>query len=389
VAQTRRHLLQVKTFKKPFKIDRLCAKETSVHTVDLLAEAAARSASDLHIVPNCAPMARIDGELIPLGNWPPLTPKQCVELIYELLGPEQRQRLEKEWNLDFTVAADQMRYRGNAFVQRNGLQAVLRLIPVKIPTPEDLLVPPIVTQMTELQAGLVIVTGPTGSGKSTTMASLINLINQRRQGHIVTIEDPIEFIYTNKKCVVTQREIGIHTPTFVGALKSILRQDPNVVLIGEMRDLETIAATITVAETGHLVFATLHSPDAPQAVERIIDVFPARQQQQIRTQLASVLKGVIAQQLLPRLGGGGRVAAREIMVVSAAIANLIRQGRTHEIYSAIETGSSIGMISMERAMTELARRNLIAPSQITSRQTPIEAPAPRRRTSDFQGPPLT
>jgi twitching motility protein PilT len=240
------------------------------------------------------------------------------------------------------------------------MEAVLRIISGKIPSPEELALPPVITDLANLPRGLVLVTGPTGSGKSTVLACLINLINQRRHSHILTIEDPIEFIYENKNSVVRQREIGQQSHNFAAALKHALRQDPDVVMIGEMRDLETIGAALTMAETGHLVFATLHTTDAAQTVDRIIDVFPAHQQQQIRAQLSTVLKAVICQTLLPKLNAKGRVAAREIMIVTPAIANLIREGKSHQIYGAIDTGVRVGMISLDKALLDLVKRGLIS-----------------------------
>jgi len=316
-------------------------------------------ASDVHVVPGSPPLFRIDGQLLPMANQPIMIADQTQQFILQLLNEQQRLRLADEFSVDFSLNFSDMRYRGSALFQRNGLEAILRLVPISIPTPEELLLSPIITDLANLKSGLVLVTGPTGAGKSTTMACLIDLINQRRRGNIITIEDPIEFLHANKNCVVSQREIGIHAKGFSAALRSVMRQDPDVVMIGEMRDLETIAASVTVAETGHLVLATLHSTDAAQAIDRIIDVFPARQQQQIRIQLASVLRGVIAQTLLPRAQGKGRVAVREIMMVNAAISNLIRSGKTHEIYSAIEMGAREGMISLGRAMSELVKKGLV------------------------------
>jgi twitching motility protein PilT len=326
---------------------------------DLLRQVAASGASDLHLVCNCPPMVRIHGELKPFTQLSNVDGAQCAELIGQLLNPEQRQRLTQEWSVDFTFALENCRFRANIFYQRLGLEAVLRVIPNRIPGPAELMLPPAIMQIADLPNGLVLVTGPTGSGKSTTLACIIDQINERRHGNIVTIEDPIEFIYANKLCVVSQREIGQHTPDFKTALKFVLRQDPDVVLLGEMRDLETIGAALTIAETGHLVLATLHSMDAPQAIDRIIDVFPSRQQQQVRTQLAGVLKTVVAQTLLPRRDERGRVAAREIMQVTPAISNLIRQGKTHEIYSAIEMGVGEGMVTLGRAIAELVRAGLV------------------------------
>jgi len=330
--------------------------------IELLRSAAAQQASDLHLVSGAPPMVRLQGELIPIPGLPAFSADECSRLIMQMLSEPQRARLENEWSLDFTLSVDQIRYRANVFYQRNGMEAALRVIPTHIPTPEELLLPSSVIALTDLNRGLVLVTGPTGSGKSTTIASLLDLVNEKRRGNIITVEDPIEFVYANKKCIVSQREVGQHTPNFTAALKYVLRQDPDVVLIGEMRDFETISAALTVAETGHLVFATLHAVDAAQAVDRIIDVFPSRQQQQVRTQLAGVLKSIVAQTLLPRLDGRGRVAVREIMHMTPAVANLIRQGKTHEIYSAIEMGNSQGMVTLGRALADLIRKGLIDPS---------------------------
>ncbi len=357
-----------------------------MQALDLLTEAALQRASDVHIVPGAPPLYRIDGQLIALPNARAYTPQETQQLILGLLTDEQRARFGKEHSIDFSINLPDVRYRGNALFQRNGMEAVLRLIPTEIPTPEELMLPPVVTDLANLPAGLVLVTGPTGAGKSTTMACLVDLINQRRRGNIITIEDPIEFVHSNKNCVVSQREIGIHAPGFAIALRYVMRQDPNVVLVGEMRDLETISAAVTVAETGHLVLATLHSNDAPQAVDRMIDVFPARQQQQIRAQLAGVLKAVIAQTLMPRAHGKGRVAVREIMIVNAAIGNLIRTGKTHEIYSAIEMGAREGMISLNRAIGELAKKGLITAQDLSLRHAGVEVPAHKRRGTDFMGP---
>jgi twitching motility protein PilT len=358
-----------------------------VQTVDLLRQATARKASDLHLVPGACPLLRIDGNLVQLTNFPMLPHKQIVDLMSQLLTEDQRARLEREYTLDFSLNFELTRYRVNICYQRNGLEAVFRIIPLQIPTPEELMLAPAIVRFAELTHGLVLVTGATGSGKSTTIACLIELINQNRHAHIVTIEDPIEFVYVNKKCVVSQREVGIHTPGFSSALKYVLRQDPDVVVIGEMRDYETISSAISVAETGHLVFATLHALDAPQAIDRMIDVFPGHQIQQIRTQLAGVLKAVVSQTLLPRADGIGRVAAREIMQVTPAVANLLRQGKTHEIYSAIEMGAAQGMMSLERALTDLVKKNLITPEELSNRTKGMENFGSKlRRGMDGSGP---
>lgn len=324
----------------------------------LLRESLSLSASDVHITPGYPPMVRVAGIMQALRGYPLIEPADAIELFREISNDEHRQRLQSELALDFTWGFGKHRFRANAAFTRTGLQLCFRIIPMTIPTPDELMLPTPIIELADLPRGLVLVTGTAGAGKSTTLACLLNLINQRRQATIMTIEDPIEFIFPPRRSLVTQREIGTHSPSFDRALKDVLRQDPDVVMIGEMRDLETISAAITVAETGHLVYATLHSYDAPSAVDRIIDVFPSRQQQQIRTQLAGTLKAIISQVLIPAKGGG-RVAAREILIVTPAIANLVRQGRSHEIASAIEMGHAQGMVSMERSIQELVRTGVI------------------------------
>src|SRR3989344_8280915 len=329
--------------------------------IDILKSAVQKGASDIHLVIGQPPMTRVDGMLQPMKDFPALTADESRRVIFSLLSDYQRSRFEQEWELDFSVAVDNVsRFRANILLEKKGVEAVLRVISSKIPTPEELQLPSVITDLANLPRGLVLVTGPTGSGKSTTLACLINLINEKHKGHILTVEDPIEFVYENKNCVIRQRELGQQTKSFAAALKHALRQDPDVVLIGEMRDLETIAAALTVAETGHLVFGTLHTTDAAQTVDRIIDVFPAHQQQQVRTQLSNSLKAVIGQTLLPRAGGKGRVAAREIMLVTPAIANLIREGKTHQIYGAIDTGARVGMVSLDKSLSDLARKGVIS-----------------------------
>jgi twitching motility protein PilT len=350
-----------------------------MNIVDLLREASTQGASDVHIVPGSPPLLRINGALMPLPGRSAFSAEETQQMILQLLTDQQRSRLAQDFVIDFSMNMEQTRYRGNVVFQRCGLEAVLRLIPTQIPSPEELMFSPFLIELANLKSGLILVTGPTGAGKSTTLACLIDLINQKRRGNIITIEDPIEFFHSNKSCVVSQREIGIHATSFSGALRSVMRQDPDVVMIGEMRDLETISAAITVAETGHLVLATLHSSDAPQALDRVIDVFEARQQQQIRTQLAAVLKAVVAQTLLPRAGGGGRVPLREVMVVTPAVANLIRSGKNHEIYSAMEMGAREGMISSGRALAELAKKGLIDSQEAQSRQSASEMLTFKRR----------
>lgn len=328
--------------------------------VEILKTAVQRGASDIHLVIGHPPMARVRGAIVSLEEYPVINAEESRKLIYEILDDEQRTKFEQNWELDCSFSLrDVSRFRVNVLMQKNGAEAVLRVISSKIPMPEELGLGPSITQFSEIPRGLVLVTGPTGSGKSTTLASLINIINRKRSEHILTIEDPIEFVYEGQSCIVRQREVGQQTKSFTSALKYALRQDPDVVLIGEMRDLETISAALTIAETGHLAFATLHTTDAAQTVDRIIDVFPPHQQQQVRVQLSVTLKGVVSQTLLPKSDGVGRVAAREIMVVTPAIANLIREGKTHQIYSAIETGAKFGMISLDRALVNLVNEGQV------------------------------
>jgi len=328
----------------------------------LLKAAVDQGASDIHICPNKPAMMRLNGQIIPIMNMPPLTGEQTKTLIYALLYDEQKQKLEENWELDCSFAMTGVsRFRLNVLMTRNGLEAVMRVIPSKIPTPEEINLMPSITNLSTLPRGLVLVTGPTGSGKSTTLACLLNQINEKKKGHMLTIEDPIEFTYESKSCIVRQREVGQHTKSFNNALRAALREDPNVILVGEMRDLETIQLTITAAETGHLTFATLHTQDAPSTVDRIIDVFPSHQQTQVRVQLAAGLQAVVSQILLPRKDGKGRVAAREVMVMTPAISNLIREGKTHMIYSAIETGAKFGMVPMDRSLSNLVTQGIVDP----------------------------
>jgi twitching motility protein PilT len=328
--------------------------------IDVLRVAVKQGASDVHLVIGKPPMARILGEMVELSGFEPLSAEEAKRLIYSILYDEQKQKFEEHLELDCSFAvANLARFRVNVLMQRSGVEAVLRIISSKIPDPETLRLGPTILDFANLPRGLVLVTGPTGSGKSTTLACLINIINSTRREHILTIEDPIEFVYEHKKCVVRQREVGQSTRSFSEALRHALRQDPDVILVGEMRDLETISLAITAAETGHLCFGTLHTTDAAQTVDRIIDVFPPHQQQQVRVQLSTTLKGVVCQTLIPRTEGEGRVAAREIMVVTPAIANLIREGKTHMIYNAIETGSKFGMVPLDRALADLVKDGLI------------------------------
>ncbi len=326
----------------------------------LLKTAVEKGASDIHITVGKPPMMRLSGELVPIVESAPLSSEHTRALIYALLYDEQKRRLEETWELDCSFALTGVsRFRLNVLNTKNGVEAVMRVIPSKIPAPEDLALMPSIVQLANLPRGLVLVTGPTGSGKSTTLACLLNLINEKKKSHILTIEDPIEFTYEAKASLIRQREVGQHTKSFGHALRAALREDPNVILVGEMRDLETIQLTITASETGHLTFATLHTQDAPSTVDRIIDVFPSHQQTQIRVQLSTCLQAVVSQILLPRKDGKGRVAAREVMIMTPAISNLIREGKTHMIYGAIETGAKFGMISMDRSLANLVIQGVI------------------------------
>lgn len=329
---------------------------------EILSKAYQMGASDIHIVIGKPPLMRLKGQIVPVDiNIPEITSEVSKTLIYSILYAEQRQKFEENLELDCSFELKNVaRFRVNVFMQKNGVEAVLRIIPSIIPLPSEIGLTDAVVDFINLPRGLVLVTGPTGSGKSTTLACLINLIVNSKPYNIITIEDPIEFSFTSNVAVVRQREVGTSTKSFANALRSALREDPDVILVGEMRDLETISLAITAAETGHLVFATLHTNDAPSTVDRIIDVFPPHQQQQIRIMLSNSLKGVVCQTLLPRKDGVGRVAAREVMVVTPAIANLIREGKTHMIYNAIETGAKFGMISMDRALLELVENGVVS-----------------------------
>ena len=332
-----------------------------VNINDLLRFTVEKKASDLHLAVGLRPSIRLYGEIKPLEDFPPLSKEAAAQLIYSMITQEQREEFEKEWELDFSYKIEGLcRFRANLYRQLDGIGIAIRVIPFKIPTPEELNLTPEVIRLTELNNGLVLVVGSTGNGKSTTLAALINKINQTEPRHIITIEDPVEFIYPHARAMVTQRQVGTHTSSFTRALKYALREDPDVILVGEMRDLETISAALGIAETGHLVFATLHTPDALQTVDRIIDVFPPYQQQQIRTMLAGVLKGVICQQLLTLKDGNGRTAAREVLIVTPAVANLIRKGHTHQLYSIIQTGTNMGMMTMDSDVRRLAQQGIIS-----------------------------
>lgn len=327
--------------------------------VDILVEVLERNASDLHLSVGAPPVIRVSGKLIRL-DYPSLTSNDTRDLIYSILSQDQRQRLENEWEIDFSYSVPgRARFRVNAYFQRNSLGAAFRLIPAQIKTVEDLMLPAGLHAMAKKPRGFVVITGPTGSGKSTTLAALIREINETREEHIMTIEDPIEFLHRHAKSIVNQREVGTDTKSFNRALKSVLRQDPDVILVGEMRDTETMQTAMTAAETGHLVFATLHTQDAPQTIDRIIDVFPPHQQSQVRVQLAATLMGICTQQLLPTVDGTDRIPACEVLVPTPAVRNLIREGKTHQIYSVMQTGSQYGMQTMDTSLADLVRRGKI------------------------------
>lgn len=326
----------------------------------LLQEVIKRNASDLHIQVAMPPMFRVDGTLAPIPSYQPLTEPDVESLIFSVLDEEQKKILLKDKEFDFSFAfGDQARFRVNAFHESGNLAMALRVIPSKIFTVEELGLPPIVSKFADYPRGLVLVTGPTGSGKSTTLASVIHKINSEKSSHIITIEDPIEYMHKSIKSAVVQREVHYDTFSFGVALRSVLREDPDVVLIGEMRDLETIAAAITIAETGHLVLATLHTNSASQSVDRMIDVFPPHQQTQIRTQLSNILMAICSQRLIPTIGGG-RIAAAEILVATPAVRNIIREGKSHQLEAVIQTGSQFGMQAMDRTLADLVHKGVVS-----------------------------
>ena len=320
----------------------------------LLQEMIEREASDLHVTAGERPKLRVDGDITNSSVETVLTPKDTLQLAYSVLTEQQKKRFEFEDELDFSFGIQNLaRFRGNVFKQRGCVAMVLRMIPFSVRTFEDLGLPPVVARLAERPRGLILVTGPTGSGKSTTLAAMIDKINRDRKGHIITVEDPIEFIHRHQNCIVNQREIGTDTKSFAAALKYALREDPDIILVGEMRDLETISAALTIAETGHLVLATLHTNSAAESINRIIDVFPSTQQSQVRAQLAFVLEGVLTQTLLQKARGKGRMMACEIMVATPAIRALIRDDKVHQIYSALQSGKKHGMQTMSDALYQL------------------------------------
>ena len=325
---------------------------------ELLVTCIEKKASDLHLTEKEPPILRIDGKML-RTNLPQLTRDDLKKIIYSIMSNTQKEMFEKDLELDFSLALPGLdRFRVNIHMQKGSVEAAFRRVPLTIPRLEDLGLPPIILDLARKPSGLVLITGPTGMGKTTTLAAVVDLINNERECHIISIEDPIEFIFTNKKAIIKQREIYADTHSFADALKHALRQDPNVIIVGEMRDLETISTTLTAAETGHLVLATLHTPDAPQTIERIIDVFPPHQQQQVKLQLADCLQGVISQLLLPAIAKG-RVLASEILVATPGIRNLIREQELEQIPTLMQTGSQYGMRTMDKSLKELFNHGLI------------------------------
>jgi twitching motility protein PilT len=340
---------------------------------DFLMAVIDNGASDLHMTGGLPPMIRVHGELQPIKGYRKLLPQDLQEIIYGILTQKQREVFEENLELDVSYSLPgRARFRVNVFQQRDALGAVMRLIPYEIKTLDQLGLPEAVKSFAQLRRGLVLVTGITGSGKSTTLAGLVDIINEERAEHIMTVEDPIEFLHRHKRSVVNQREVGTDTRGFATALKHVLRQDPDVILVGEMRDLETISTALTAAETGHLVFGTLHTQDAPQSVDRVIDVFPPHQQQQIRVQLAGTLAGVVSQQLLPTADKKGRVVAAEILVATPAVRNLIREGKTHQIYTSMQAGGKFGMQVMDQHLAELVKNGDVSYEMALERAHHVE-----------------
>jgi twitching motility protein PilT len=334
--------------------------ENDINLNDLLMAVLARGASDLHLTTGARPALRINGALEQMEEQPILTPPVIQRVLYAALTQKQREKFEENLELDFAYSVPgRARFRVNIYRQRDSLGAAFRIIPFEIKKLEDLGVPPSVANFAQLSRGFVLVTGPTGSGKSTTLASLIDMANRTRSEHIMTVEDPIEFLHRHQKSLVNQREVGEDTWSFTNALKHVLRQDPDIILVGEMRDLETISVALTAAETGHLVFATLHTQDAAQTIDRIIDVFPPEQQQQVRVQLAGTLQGIVCQTLVKTADGKGRAVATEVLVATPAVRNLIREGKTHQIYSAMQAGAKHGMHTMDQHLADLVKRGRI------------------------------
>jgi twitching motility protein PilT len=335
-------------------------EDVQVPVPELLQALLDTQGSDLHLTAGVPPVVRVHGDLERLDQFPVLTPRALQGMIYAILPQKMREKFEQELELDMSYALPgKARFRVNVYFQRDSVGAAFRLIPYEIKSIQDLALPGVVADLARFQRGFVVVTGPTGSGKSTTLAAMVDVVNKERAGHIMTVEDPIEFLHTHQRCIVNQREVGADTHGFSAALKHVLRQDPDVILVGEMRDLETISTAITAAETGHLVFATLHTQDAPQTIDRIIDVFPPHQQQQVRVQLATTLQGVVTQQLVQTVDGKGRAAACEVLVTTPAIRSLIREGKVHQIYSAMQAGGRFGMQTMDMHLSQLVKAGKI------------------------------
>ena len=333
---------------------------TAMDLASILRTAVESRASDVHLTAGKPPLMRLAGEIAEVPGFPHLSQADCQKLIYSILFDEQRAVFEQKLELDRSFDVPGLaRFRVNVLQQRGVVEAVFRVIPTEIPTPELLGLGPTTMALADLPRGLILVTGPTGSGKSTTLACMVDYINLYYTKHIITIEDPIEYVHASRRCIIRQREVGTDTRSFQEALRHALRQDPNVILVGEMRDLETISLVLTAAETGHLVFSTLHTGDTVQTVDRIIDVFPAAQQQQVRIQLADTLKGVLAQILLRRKDGRGLIAARELLLATPAVSTLIREGKTHLIPNVIDTNGKMGMFALDKSLQELAARGLV------------------------------
>jgi twitching motility protein PilT len=355
---------------------------------DLLTIMIERGASDLHITTGTPPQIRLHGKLTPLTQFERLTPQDTQRLAYSVLNEGQKQKFEEDNELDLSFGIQGLaRFRCNVYRQRGAVASAIRVIPIKIRTFDELGLPPIVEQLADRPKGLILVTGPTGSGKSTTLAAMVDKINNERTEHIMTIEDPIEFVHHHKKCLVNQREVFSDTQSFKNALKYILRQDPDVVLVGEMRDLETISAALTIAETGHLTLGTLHTNSCAQTINRIIDVFPTSQQSQVRAQLSLVLEGVLSQQLIPTPDGRGRVMSLEIMVTTPAIRNLIREEKIHQIYSAMQAGQKFGMQTMNQSLLDLVQKRKISREEALNRSTLPEELAQQLTTATPGGHP--
>jgi twitching motility protein PilT len=359
------------------------------HIDDLLRLVVEKGGSDLHLCVGVPPIVRIDGQLAP-APFDRVTPQESQRLVYDILTDEQIQRFESTLELDCSYSlAKVSRFRVNVYKDKGTIASAFRVIPARIPTLEELNLPRVLADLSRKKRGLVLVTGPTGSGKSTTLAAMINQINNERAEHIITIEDPIEYLHQHGRSIINQREVGMDTKQFSNALRASLREDPDVILVGEMRDLETIATAITCAETGHLVFGTLHTNNAAQTVDRMVDVFPPGQQEQIRFQLSNNLEAVLCQQLVPKSGGPGRVCAMELMICTPAVRNLIREAKAHQLTSAIQTSGNVGMMTMDQCLRDLYHRGSITFDEALSRamqpeelkkmiQTPEAAAAPRR-----------